>query len=32
MKLSLNSIPQSVFSVRACDTQDKTSERANLVA
>ena len=31
-KLSLNSIPQNVFEVRACETADKTKERAELVS
>lgn len=30
-KLSLNSIPRSVFEVRACDVSDKTKERADIV-
>lgn len=30
-KLSLNSIPQSVFEVKACETADKTAQRAKIV-
>lgn len=30
-KLSLNSIPQSVFEVKACETADKSAQRAKIV-